>query len=421
MLAGLLDAGHLMPLDELPTKAGECALAAGFTAVWIYVADLPRHALHLLIGPDGAPPDTGEHIRIEGTAPGRAYQYGRLMSAAPQETGGADWWVPLVDGTERLGLLRVRSVVDDARAREDADRLAALVALLITAKRTSSDTLARLVRTEPLNIAAEMAWNLMPPSTYADGRVVISASMEPAHRISGDVYEYALDGPLVHLTLFDAMGHDTAAGLCGALALGACRNSRRQGAGLVAKGEAVEAALIDQYGQRRYVTGILATLDTRTGVLSWVNRGHQPPIIIRGNRWSSHLHCPPAHPMGTGLGLASTVCREQLQPGDRVVFCTDGITEARSPGGSEFGLERFTDFLIRRQADGLPVPETLRRLIQAVLDYHDGELQDDATVLMCEWLGPAVDDTASAATLTGLSAAADPSTAHSTHDGSSQS
>lgn len=421
MLAGLLDAGHLMPLDELPKKAGECALAAGFTAVWIYVADLRRHALHLLIGPDGAPPDTGRHIRIEGTAPGRAYQYGRLMSAAPRETGEADWWVPLVDGTERLGLLRVRSVVDDARAREDVDRLAALVALLITAKRTSSDTLARLVRTEPLNIAAEMAWNLMPPSTYADGRVVISASMEPAHRISGDVYEYALDGPLVHLTLFDAMGHDTAAGLCGALALGACRNSRRQGAGLVAKGEAVEAALIDHYGQRRYVTGILATLDTRTGVLSWVNRGHQPPIIIRGNRWSSHLHCPPAHPMGTGLGLAGTVCREQLQPGDRVVFCTDGITEARRPDGSEFGVERFTDFLIRRQADGLPVPETLRRLIQAVLDYHDGELQDDATVLMCEWLGPAVDDTASAAALTGLSAAADPPPAHSTHDGSSQS
>ncbi|WP_406011222.1 serine/threonine-protein phosphatase [Streptomyces sp. NBC_00637] len=420
MLAGLLDAGHLMPLDELPKRAGEAALFAGFTDVWIYVADLQRYALHLLPGPDGAPPDGESEIRIEGTAPGRAYQYGRLTSAAPQEAPGADWWVPLVDGTERLGLLRVRSVVDDVRARKDVDALAALVALLITAKRTSSDTLARLVRTEPLNIAAEMAWNLMPPSTYADGRVVISASLEPAHRISGDVYEYALDGPLVHLRLFDAMGHDTAAGLCGALALGACRNSRRQGAGLVAEGEAVEAALIDQYAQRRYVTGILATLDTRTGVLSWVNRGHQPPIIIRGNRWSSHLRCPPAHPMGTGLGLASTVCREQLQPGDRVVLCTDGITEARRPGEGEFGLERFTDFLIRRHADGLPVPETLRRLIQAVLDYHDGELQDDATVLMCEWLGPAVDDTAPAAALTGLAATADPPTAHTAQQGSNR-
>ncbi|MET7816088.1 PP2C family protein-serine/threonine phosphatase [Streptomyces sp. NPDC005395] len=402
MLAGLLDASHLMPLDALPETACEHAKAAGFTDLLIYVADLRDQGLHLLTGPDGAPPGAQADVRVQGTAPGRAYQLGQLTSAAPQDAQDTDWWVPLVDGTERLGLLRLRSAHDDARAREDADRLAALLALLITTKRTSSDTHARLIRTEPLNIGAEMAWNLMPPRTFADGRVVIAASLEPAYRISGDVYEYALDGPLVHLTLFDAMGHDNAAGLCGALALGACRNARRQGADLTAKGEAVEAALIDQYGHRRYVTGILATLDTRTGVLSWVNRGHHPPIIIRGNRWGSHLQCPPAHPMGTDLGLASIICCEQLEPGDRVVLYTDGITEARAADDSEFGLERFTEFLIRHHADGLPVPETLRRLIEAVLEYHDGDLHDDATVLMCEWLGPTVENAEPAAALAGL-------------------
>ncbi|WP_435841331.1 PP2C family protein-serine/threonine phosphatase [Streptomyces fagopyri] len=407
MLAGLLNASHLMPLDALPDKVGDFARAAGFTEVRIYVADLRYQALHLLTGPNGAPPDTETDFRVEGTMPGRAYQFGRLMPAAPTIVEGTDWWVPLVDGTERLGVLRLCSAYDDPRAREDADRLAALLALLIASKRSSSDTLARLMRPEPLNIAAEMAWNLMTPRSYADGRVVISASLEPAYRVSGDVYDYALDGPLVHLTLFDAMGHDTAAGLCGALALGACRNSRRRGAGLVAKGQAVEAALIEQYGHQRYATGILATLDTRTGLLSWVNRGHQPPILIRDNRWSSHLRCPPAHPMGTGLGLSSPVCSEQLQRGDRIVLYTDGITEARRPGDSEFGLERFTEFLIRHHAEGLPVPETLRRLMKAVLDYHHGELQDDATVLMCEWLGPAMGNTEPAASLTGLPSAAD--------------
>ncbi|WP_436848209.1 PP2C family protein-serine/threonine phosphatase [Streptomyces collinus] len=421
MLADLLDASHLMPLDAFPAKCVECARAAGFTDVLIYLVDLGRRGLHLLTGPEGAPPDAVRDIRIEGTMPGRAYQYGRLTPFAPQEAGETHWWLPLVDGTERLGVLRMRSTFDDARARQDADRLAALLALMIAAKRGSSDTLARLTRTEPLTIGAEMAWNLMPSRTYADGRIVISASLEPAYQVSGDVYEYALDGPLVHLTLFDAMGHDAAAGLCGALALGACRNARRQGAGLIAKAEAVESALIEQYGQRRYATGILATLDTRNGVLSWVNRGHQPPIIIRGNRWSSHLKCPPAHPMGTNLGLPSIVCREQLQPGDRIVLYTDGITEARGPGDEEFGVARFTDLLIRHHADGLPVPETLRRLIQAVLDYHHGHLQDDATVLMGEWLGPAVENVEPAAALTGLKFRDEPTAAGTTTtDGSNQ-
>lgn len=402
MLAGLLDASHLMPLDALPRTVGEHAGAAGFTDVLIYVADLGSDELRLLAGLDGAPPGVEQDIRIEGTVPGQAYQYGHLTPATPRRTGRDGWWVPVVDGTERLGLLHVRSAHDDDRAREDADRLAALVAMLIGAKRTSSDTLARLTRTEPMTLAAEMAWNLMAPRSYADGRVVISASLEPAYHISGDVYEYALDGPLVHLTLLDAMGHDTAAGLCAALALGACRNARRQGADLIACGDAVEAALIEQYDGRRFATGIVATLDTRTGELTWVNRGHHPPIIIRGTRSSRNLECPPAHPMGTDLGLTATVCREQLLPGDRIVLYTDGITEARRPGDSEFGIERFTDFLVLHHAEGLPVPETLRRLIHAVLDYHDGRLQDDATVVMCEWLGPALDHKQPAAGLAGL-------------------
>ncbi|MEU2358989.1 hypothetical protein ABZ599_39655 [Streptomyces misionensis] len=88
--------------------------------------------------------------------------------------------MPLLDGTERLRVLRVSSVHDDDRAREDVYRLAALLSLIIVGPRTTSDTLAGLVRTQPLNIAAEIQWNMMPPRSYADGRVVISAAMEPA-------------------------------------------------------------------------------------------------------------------------------------------------------------------------------------------------------------------------------------------------
>ncbi|GGX60559.1 PP2C family protein-serine/threonine phosphatase [Streptomyces minutiscleroticus] len=402
MLSGLLADSHLMPMESLPARACESAAFAGFPHVLIYLGDLQQQVLRLLTGEGVRAEDHLAQLPVQGSVAGRAFQHGQILPAGPAEEEGRDWWVPLLDGTERMGVLRVTSVHDDDRAREGMERLASLLALILHSRRESSDVLARAERVKPLNVAAEMQWKLMPPRVYADGRVVIAAVMEPAYQISGDAFDYATDGPLVHLSIFDAMGHDTAAGLSANLAVAACRRTRRQGGGLVACGEAVEAELIGQYDRRRYVTGILATLDTRNGMLSWVNRGHHPPVIIRDSRWATHLRCPPAHPMGTGLGLESRVCHEQLQPGDRVVFYTDGIIEAGGAGDAQFGLERFTDFLIRHHADGLPVPETLRRVIHAVLDYHDHRLQDDATVLFCQWLGPRPDLTEEAADLVGL-------------------
>lgn len=172
-------------------------------------------------------PDT---LPVGGTVAGRAFQYLDLLPAAPAAEGTPAWWVPLLDGTERIGVLHLASAREDTEARADMEALAGLVSLVVVSKRDTSDTLAGLVRTGPMSVAAEMQWTLMAPRTYADGRVAVSAAMEPAYDISGDAFEYAVDGPLVHLTVLDAMGHDTAAGLCATLALGACRNARRQGA-----------------------------------------------------------------------------------------------------------------------------------------------------------------------------------------------
>jgi serine phosphatase RsbU (regulator of sigma subunit) len=89
--------------------------------------------------------------------------------------------------------------------------------------------------------------------------------------------------------------------------------------------------------------------------------------------------------MGIDMGVTPTLCRDQLEPGDRLLFYTDGIVDARSPDGEPFGLDRFTDFIIRREADGLTAPETLRRLIHTVLEHQNDAVQDDATVWLAEW------------------------------------
>jgi serine phosphatase RsbU (regulator of sigma subunit) len=61
------------------------------------------------------------------------------------------------------------------------------------------------------------------------------------------------------------------------------------------------------------------------------------------------------------------------------------VTEARSPSGDFFGEERLADLLVRNLAAGLPTPETMRRMVRALLEHQAGQLHDDATLLMLEW------------------------------------
>ncbi|MEV0754735.1 PP2C family protein-serine/threonine phosphatase [Streptosporangium sp. NPDC050280] len=398
MLVELLRASHLAALEQIPGLVAEHAVSAGLAEVLIYLADLQCNVLRLLTG-EGASTEVGE-LRIDATLAGRAFQEVRVLVGVGEDTdrdtnedtdGAQRWWVPLLNGVERMGVLRIDVETGaDAQIQDNMRDLASLVALLLVDKRPYSDSYARLVRTRPMHVAAEMQWTLMPPLTFADQRVTIAAVLEPAYEVGGDAFDYALAGEVAYLGIFDSMGHDVTAGLSANLAVAACRNSRRQGTGLAATSEAVEQVLITEFGQAtRFVTAILGDLNTRTGVLSWINRGHHPPVVIRGGRWVATLECPPATPMGLNLGTEIAMCRKQLEPGDRVVFYSDGIVEARNAAGEEFGLDRFVDFIIRRTADGLPVPETLRRLIRGVLEYHTDRLQDDATVLLVEWHGDA--------------------------------
>jgi Stage II sporulation protein E (SpoIIE) len=64
---------------------------------------------------------------------------------------------------------------------------------------------------------------------------------------------------------------------------------------------------------------------------------------------------------------------------------TDGITEARDEAGNFFGEDRLVDFLRREAAASHPAPETVRRLVHAVMRHQRGVLQDDATVLLARW------------------------------------
>lgn len=109
-------------------------------------------------------------------------------------------------------------------------------------------------------------------------------------------------------------------------------------------------------------------------------------MLVRNGTYAGELVCAPSMPMGLG-GHAVCIASESLQRGDRVLFYTDGITESRSADGAFFGIERLADFLVRATLEHVPVAETARRLSTNVVEYVGTGLNDDATLLLIEYLG----------------------------------
>ncbi|MET8766749.1 PP2C family protein-serine/threonine phosphatase [Streptomyces sp. NPDC004658] len=391
-LVRLMQASHTATLEQLPTMIAEYAAVAGMHDVALFVVDIRETVLRRLTGQGPDAGGSGQEYTVSGSLPGQAYRRVELLpepggEGASERPGGRRWWVAITDGVERLGVLRADTDTDGESVRGALRDLASMTALLLLSKRSFSDSYARLVRTEPMNVAAEMQWNLTPPPAYAGRDATVGAVMEPAYQVGGDAFDYAVAGSTLHLGVFDAMGHDTTAGITANVAVAACRNARRQGASLTETTRLVDETLIEQFGTSRFVTGILADLDMDSGRLTWINRGHHLPLLIRGNRWTTELACPPAGPMGAGLGLPVTMATEQLEPGDRLLLYTDGVVEARDRFGTEFGRDRFVDFIRLHHSGRHTLHETLRRLMAALMEHHHGGFEDDATVLLTEWRG----------------------------------
>jgi serine phosphatase RsbU (regulator of sigma subunit) len=134
------------------------------------------------------------------------------------------------------------------------------------------------------------------------------------------------------------------------------------------------------------VTAQLGSLALDSGVLTWLNAGHPLPLLVRDGSYIGELECRPSMPMGLGGSLAE-IATVKLQPADRVLFYTDGVTETRAARGERFGVPRLADFLVRATLDGVSPAETVRRLSMAIMHHNGDNLSDDATLLLVEYHG----------------------------------
>ncbi|MFF5758555.1 PP2C family protein-serine/threonine phosphatase [Streptomyces longwoodensis] len=367
----------------LATALARCTRALGLPHAVAYLVDIQqRHLVPLT--------DVTSSLPVDESLAGWAYRT-QSLRVESSEAGTLTAWFPLVDGAERLGVLAVHTPTLTAGALSRGRALATLVAMMVTSRRAFKDTYVRRARTEPMRLPAEMLRAFLPPRTIGDGTVVSTAVLEPAYELGGDAFDHALTETTLHATVLDAMGHDLASGLTSAVSLAACRNARRCGTELPELVSSVDEALTEWLPDQ-FCTAVLAEIDLATGVLRWSNCGHPAPLLIRDQRLiEDALEREPDPPLG--LPSLLTDCPRQvheapLQPGDRVLFYTDGVTEARTRDGELFGLQRFADYVIRATAAGELASETLRRLIHSILDVETSRLRDDATIVMVEWQPP---------------------------------
>lgn len=400
-LDDLLQAAHLAGAHDLPELLAAHGAAVGVTDVRVHLADLQQGVLVPLPDrpqPDGTSPRHGEPdaLRVDGTLGGRAFQQIEVvLQELEPPARGVRVWQPLLDGTERLGVLAV--TVDDPAALDAEEgalrlrlrRFASVASELIMSKTMYGDTLVRLRRTRPMGLAAEMQWGLLPPLTFSDRSVVVAGGLEPAYQVAGDSLDYAVDEGIARVAVFDGMGHGLDSAQLAVLTVSAYRNQRRLGADLLTTARFVDDAVAQGAREGGFSTGLLAELDTATGELRWVNAGHPDPLLLREGRLVRVLETPHALPFGLNEAITGSqdfvVGSEMLQPDDLVLLHTDGVVEARSADGEYFGADRLVDLVTRNLAAGLPAPETVRRLVRSLLEHQDARLEDDATLALLQW------------------------------------
>ncbi len=379
MFRELYRRSHRLAPDRLEELLDTLIAEIGASDAHVYLVDYQQSWLIRLA------PGHDERLDVETSMAGRAFSTGEITNTSLEGTGVV--WAPLIDGAERVGVMRVTVDRADEETVARIAHLAAAVTHLVVSESKYTDAYAATARVERMTLAAEMQWSLLPPLTFTTEQVAVAGILEPAYSIGGDAFDYAYNHGAVDIAILDGIGHGLEACLPTSLVMASLRHSRRSGLDLEELYHAADQVLREQFADVRFATAQIGRLDLATGVLRWLNAGHPPPILVRQGVIGP-MPCRPSMPLGLG-GKVEEIVEQRLQPGDRVLFYTDGVVEGQPAGGEPFGEERLMDLLDKEVlSDRIPA-ETVRRVAHAVLDHHAHDLRDDFTMVLVRYYGPA--------------------------------
>jgi phosphoserine phosphatase RsbU/P len=285
------------------------------------------------------------------------------------------------DETKGFALGAVDYITKPVRPSIVQARVAAHIELALARKTLSAQNKAL---SESLAVAADVQRSLLPKALPSLPGLEVAGRMTPCDAVGGDYLDFLIGddfaGRGFGVAVGDVMGHGPAAALLMTAARASLRMRASRSGGIGEVVTDMNRHLVADLGDvERFMTFYL--LEARRDAVSWVSAGHEPALLVDpGSRTVADLEGD-----GPILGIdADMTFREHhapfREPGQVVALCTDGITEAWSESGEQFGRERLKDSLLRHAAQ--PASSILEAVMRDVLDFRGAAPQKDDLTLV---------------------------------------
>jgi sigma-B regulation protein RsbU (phosphoserine phosphatase) len=216
---------------------------------------------------------------------------------------------------------------------------------------------------------------LLPKAPPSIPGFAVSGLSIPVGAVGGDWYDFIpMDQGRWGLVLADVSGKGTAAALLMSATRGVLRSLVEANCSPGEVLTKLNRLLVEDFPVGRFVTMVYAVLDPTKRTLTFANAGHLPPLLVTGTS-AQFLDVERGIPLGLGPGDFSEV-EVNLPAGSRLVFYSDGITEAENPTDEEYGSARLQQHFLRPDASA-------ESLVENVRSFADGAgLRDDASVIL---------------------------------------
>lgn len=241
-----------------------------------------------------------------------------------------------------------------------------------------------------LSLANSIQANMLPcifPAFPEHEEFDVYAKMDPAKEVGGDFYDFfMLDETHLAVVIADVSGKGVPAALFMVIAKTLIKNHAQMGLSPAEVFSKTNRMLCEGNEAGLFVTAWLGILDTEANTLTYVNAGHNPPLIKRAGGPFEYLRSRPGFVLA---GMETTVYRQNvidMNPGDRLFLYTDGVTEATDVEKRLYGEDRLVSFLNAHPNDN--VYDTLAN-VRSDLDAFVGAAEqfDDITMLILDFKG----------------------------------